>query len=305
MIGAQWGREATDALAGACVLGPSWNDAARAAGARSRKTVLERRQNLIGKHMIARIAVPAALAWLDAHAGSARAAGRVEAKDADPGNGGTHRRPPFRARDEHPRPSGWPATSGGQPRPSRSALRARAGAPARAAPSSRGAAAGPATPKQARSPGTRSAICEHRSTPRRGARWSARSKATSSPIAAPHPALAATSALVRTMLEQTGRNHVARGPDGRTLCALEVPRRLWRALGEAGPCPGDTPEPDLTERWWLVEIEAPPDDEPNAIALWESEGAQIVLAAFLHPRERDQAPFVTVVTWRTRRQRGP
>ena len=53
-----------------------------------------------------------------------------------------------------------------------------------------------------------------------------------------HPALAATSALVRKMLVQTGRHHVARAPDDRTLCALEVPARLWRALREAGPLPG-------------------------------------------------------------------
>ena len=55
--------------------------------------------------------------------------------------------------------------------------------------------------------------------------------------ASAHPALEATSALVRKMLEQTGRNHVAHAPDERTLCALEVPARLWRALAEAGPCP--------------------------------------------------------------------
>ena len=114
-----------------------------------------------------------------------------------------------------------------------------------------------------------------------------------------HRALVATSALVRKMLTQTGRSHVAQAPDTRTLCALEVPARLWRALCEAGPCPGGTPEPDLTERWWLVEIEAPAEDEPNAIALWEADGAEVCLAAFLCPGERGEAPFVTVVTWRT------
>ena len=100
-----------------------------------------------------------------------------------------------------------------------------------------------------------------------------------------HPALEGTSAVVRKMLEQTGRNHVAHAPDARKLCALEIPARLWRALGEAGPRPHTMREPDLSERWWLVEVEAPGDDEPNAIALWESDGTG--------------APFVTVVTWRT------
>ena len=114
-----------------------------------------------------------------------------------------------------------------------------------------------------------------------------------------HPALAATSALVRRMLEQTGRSHVARAPDDRTLCALEIPRRLWRALGEAGPRPEGLAVPQLSERWWVVEVEAPGEDEPNAIALWEADGAEVALAGFLCPGERGGAPFVTVVPWRT------
>ena len=55
----------------------------------------------------------------------------------------------------------------------------------------------------------------------------------------------------------------------------------------------------MSERWWIVEIEAPGDDEPNAIALWEADGAEVALAGFLCPGERGGAPFVTVVTWRT------
>ena len=83
------------------------------------------------------------------------------------------------------------------------------------------------------------------------------------------------------MLAQTGRNHVAHAPDERTLCALEVPARLWRALAEAGPCPQPPAPPELTDRWWLVEIEHPADDEPNAVALWKADGAEVALAAFL------------------------
>ena len=55
----------------------------------------------------------------------------------------------------------------------------------------------------------------------------------------------------------------------------------------------------MSERWWIVEIEAPGDDEPNAIALWEADGAEVALAGFLCPGERGGPPFVTVVTWRT------
>ena len=55
----------------------------------------------------------------------------------------------------------------------------------------------------------------------------------------------------------------------------------------------------LSERWWIVEVEAPADDEPNAIALWEADDAEVALAGFLCPGERGGAPFVTVVTWRT------
>ena len=79
--------------------------------------------------------------------------------------------------------------------------------------------------------------------------------------ASAHPALEATSALIRKMLVQTGRSHVARAPDDRTLCALEVPARLWRALGEAGPCPKPQAPLDLSVRWWLVETEHPGDDD--------------------------------------------
>ena len=114
-----------------------------------------------------------------------------------------------------------------------------------------------------------------------------------------HPALEATSGLVRKMLEQTGRSHVARAPDERTLCALEVPSRLWRALAEAGPCPEPAAPAELGRRWWLIEIEDPADDEPNAIALWEADGAEVALAAFLGVEDGNNPPCLTVVTWRT------
>ena len=134
------------------------------------------------------------------------------------------------------------------------------------------------------------------------ATWVAMERAAREDRLAPvsvHPALAATSALVRKMLEQTGRNHVARAPDARTLCALEVPAKLWRALAEAGPCPHPVEALDLGEHWWLVEVESPADDEPNAVALWEADGAEVALAAFLCAGDTGGTPFLTVVTWRT------
>ena len=77
VIGAQWDVHGGNAAAGACVIGPSWEHATRAAADGSRNAVLARRQNAIGKLMIAPIVVPAALAWLDAHEGVARPAGHV------------------------------------------------------------------------------------------------------------------------------------------------------------------------------------------------------------------------------------
>ena len=62
VIGAQWDVRGDNAAAGACVIGPSWEDTTRAAGGASRAVVLARRQNAIGKQMMACIVVPAALA---------------------------------------------------------------------------------------------------------------------------------------------------------------------------------------------------------------------------------------------------
>ena len=298
VIGAHWGREATDVVAGACVLGPTWNEATRAAGGRSRNAVLERRQNLIGPQMMARIAVPAALAWLDAHAGAARPAGHIETKDAHTAGAGRIVVPaPGAARTPAPT---WltadveRAAEAVVIGAAREGWRIGASCPVEpwrcgwAGYAEMGAVAWQAIPDLKAPIDAETWTAMERSLGGNG--LAARSA---------HRALAATSALVRKMLEQTGRSHVARGPDECTLCALEVPAPLWRALGEAGPCPGGAPEPDLSERWWLIEVEAPADDEPNAIALWECNGAEVTLAAFLCPDERGGAPFITVATWHT------
>ena len=96
VIGAQWAIEGNGASAGACVLGASWDHATRAATDASRNAVLARRQNAIGKQMIAQIVVPAALAWLDAHGGNARPAGHVGEARAREAAGHAPCRPPSR-----------------------------------------------------------------------------------------------------------------------------------------------------------------------------------------------------------------
>lgn len=305
VIGAQWDAQGNEAVAGACVVGPSWEHATRAANDASRDAALARRRNAIGKQMMARIAVPAALAWLDRHAGTALPAGRFATEDA---------RTPI----DRPRPGHAPRTLhpvSAVPRtPAPVWLTAdveRAVEAIVIAAAREGWRIGASNPVRAWRSGwagyaEMGAIAWYAigdpSAQIDSDTWTAMERALRDDGLAPHsahPALEATSALVRKMLEQTGRNHVARAPDGRTLCALEIPARLWRALGEAGPCPHSPLELDLGERWWLVEVESPADDEPNAIALWEEDGAEVAFAAFLGVDDGDTESFLTVVTWGT------
>ena len=298
VIGAQWETNGSEAVTGAYVIGPSWDDTTRTAGDASRNAVLARRRNAIGPQMMVRIAIPAALAWLDEHGGVARPAGRVGAGEcATPGH---------RPRTVHPvqapgrRPA--PAWLGAVPERAMEAIVLRA--------------AGEGWRTGANCPVARwrggwagyaelgavawQAIADPdvRMDAQAWCALEAAAREDRLAAASAHPALKATSALVRKMLEQTGRNHVARAPDDRTLCALEIPSRLWRALREAGPCPEPASLPMLTDRWWLVEIEHPADDEPNAIALWEEDGAEVALAAFLGVEDGNNPPCLTVVTWR-------
>ena len=305
VIGAQWAIEGNGASAGACVLGASWDHATRAATDASRNAVLARRQNAIGKQMIARIVVPAALAWLDAHGGNARPAGHVGEARAREAAGHAPCHPPSRIVAPVPGaartpPPGWLSADVER------AVEAIVIGAAR-----EGYRIGASCPVEAWRRGwagyaEMGAVAWHAIGNLRAQidadTWCAMERALGAgglEARSAHPALAATSALVRRMLEQTGRSHVARATDERTLCALEIPRRLWRALDEAGPRPEGLAAPQLSERWWIVEVEAPADDEPNAIALWEANGAEVALAGFLCPGERGGAPFVTVVTWRT------
>ena len=305
VIGAQWDVHGNEAVAAACVIGPSWDDATRAAGGGSRAAALARRRNAIGKQMMATIVVPAALAWLDHHAGSARPAGRFGAGDAPAaGSAGRYSLP---ARTVRP----VAAVARTPPPPWLSAGLARAVEAIVIGVAREGFRIGASCPVPAWRRGwagyaEMGAIVWHAIADRQAQidsdTWCAMEHALREDgleARSAHPALAATSALVRKMLAQTGRSHVARAPDARTLCALEIPARLWRALGEAGPCPQPTATLNLGERWWLVEVEAPADDEPNAIALWEESGAEVALAAFLCVEDGNNAPILTVVSWRT------
>ena len=262
VIGAQWDARGHEAMAGACVIGPSWKHAACAAEDASREATLARRRNAFGERMMARIAVPAVLAWLDRHGGTARPAGRF----------GTGSAPtlPDCARPGHPPRTVHPVPAVARtPAPAWLTADVERAAEALVIGVAReGWRIGASNPVR----GWRSGWAGYAET---GAvawhaigdpqaqtdsdTWTAMERALREDRLAvrssAHPALEATGALVRKMLAQTGRNHVARAPDARTLCALEIPARLWRALGEAGPCPHPPRGPDLSERWWLVEIE--------------------------------------------------
>ena len=311
VIGAHWDIDGLKAEAAACVIGPSWDQANHANLDASRNTVLARRQNAIGKQIIARIVVPAVLAWLDHHQGVARPAGRLRA--TNPATTGDATRAQGAGRREAVRRSVAPVPAAARtPAPpwvttnaeraveaivigtAREGFRIGASCPV---PEWRRGWAGYAEMGASAWHAIRDPTAQIDSETWRTMEMTLGEKDLEGRNA--HAALAATSALVRKMLVQTGRNHVARAPDERTLCALEIPARLWRALGEAGPCPEPAAPPDLTSRWWLVEIERPGDEEPNAVALWEEDGSEVALAAFNGVDDGQGGTCLTVMTWRT------
>ena len=299
VVGAQWDDDGSDARADACVIGTSWEPTTRGAGDAAKNGVIARRQNAIGKETMVQIVVPAALAWLDAHSGIARPAGRFGAPGGEMRGRRFRTVHPVRA----PARAAPPRWLGATPERAVEAIvlrtagegwRVGASCPVRewrdgwAGYAELGAVAWAALDDLGRRTDSNT--------------WTTIEQALRNDALdtrSAHPALEATSALVRKLLEQTGRNHVARAPDARTLCALEVPSRLWRALRDAGPYPEPSASPELTDRWWLVEIEHPADDEPNAVALREADGAEVALTAFLGVEDGDNPPCLTVVTWRT------
>ena len=299
VMGAQWDDRGNEALAAACVIESSWEHARRAATDQSGDALLARRRKAIGPQMIARIAIPAALAWLDAHAGVARSAGRFGAEE--------RARARHRPRTVHPVRA--PART--TPPPWLAAAPERAAEALVLRTAGEGWRVGASCPVREWRDGWAGyaelgAVAWHTvadlNAPIDADKWIAMERALKQGSLAKqsaHPALAATSALVRKMLVQTGRHHVARALDDRMLCALEIPACLWRALREAGPCPEPPAAPDLTHRWWLVEIEEPADDEPNLVALWEEDGEAVTLAAFLGVEDGAGGSCPTVVVWRT------
>ena len=299
VIGAQWEDDGTNALAGACLLGAAWEQATRGAGDAAKNGVIARRQNAIGKETMARIAVPAALAWLDEHRGVARPAGRFGAEGRSRRGAWPRIVHPVRA----PARRAPPTWLGATPERAVEALVLRT--------AGEGWRVGAACPVPEWRDGWAGyaelgavawAAIDDLDRRIDSETWTAMERAVRNGTLvarSAHPGLEATSALVRKMLAQTGRGHVAHAPDARPLCALEIPARLWRALREAGPCPEPPPPAELTHRWWLVEIEHPAKDEPNAVALWEANRAEVVVAAFLGVEDGTRPPCLTVVTWRT------
>ena len=299
VIGARWESDGSDAQAAACVVGPCFEEANRAANDPSRASVLARRCSAIGPELMARIVIPAAIAWLDAHSGVARPAGRFGADERARARHRPRMVHPVRALGRAPPPLWLGAT----PQRAAEAIVLRT--------AGEGWRVGTSCPVRQWRHGwvgyaELGAIAWHAvpdlNAPVDADTWTAMEHSLREgylEAECAHPALAATSALVRKMLVQTGRYHVARAPDDRTLCALEIPARLWRALREAGPCPEPPAPPDLTDRWWLVEIEEPADDEPNLVALWEEDGEEVTLAAFLGVDDGAGGSCPTVVVWRT------
>ena len=202
---------------------PSWNDGTRAAGDASRRAVLVRRRNAIGPQMMARIAVPAALAWRDDRVGAPALRDGSAPRSARVLGHRPRIVHPVRAAGRGPAPAWFGAA------PERAAeaivLRAagegwRVGASCPvpewrdgwAGYAEMGAVAWAAIDDPDRRIDSETWIAME-ATLREGA------------LAAhgAHPGLEAMSALVRKMLEQTDRNHVACAPDDRTLCAAGDP----------------------------------------------------------------------------------
>ena len=296
VIAARWNADAGDAHAGACVLGPSADDARRAAGDAGRQTLLRRRQDAIGKEWMAKIAIPAALAWVDRHGGHAPRAGQIGGGHCESECG------PVIAPIAAPERTGIPHWV--------STKRIRAVEAIVLDTAREGYRIGPSCTVDAWRRGwagyAEMAAAAWRAgydgrKPLDTEAWEAVARGLAENTLGGNTnaaALSATSALVHKMLAQTGRSDVVWGEDDRRLCALEIPSRLWRALAEAGPRPSPA-SIELDMRWWLVEIEAPCEEEPNAVALWKDGEDVVTLAAFLCDDEPGRPRFVTIVTWRT------
>lgn len=285
------------ANASTCILAAEHADASAAGGKAKRAGLIERRQRTLPSKVMAEIMVPVALAWLDAHRG-----------DAPP----THA--PGRQRSE----------AGGPPR-----LRTVAAPTPAAKPNWL-----TATPKRCAERiviemaregwrlGARNPIGAWRSSwagwaesgvvawgvmgaeqaPFETHAWADAAEALKHDSERhrtdTHPAVGALATLVRRMLAQTGRTHLASASTARTLVGIEIPTRLWQALREAGPAPDGLETIDRADREWLVEIERPGDEDPELLTLWSDGVRSEGMAAFVCPEDGDREA-ISVMAWRT------
>ena len=297
VIGARWGPNGTRAQGAACVLGPA--EPPNSKEARRGRQRIDRRRAAIGPQALAAIAAPAALAWLDAHNGRIQAGGKIGAPPQ--GNDRIVRPVPAPAREAPP------AWLGSRPERAAEALVLRAaGEGWRVGGSCLVRAWRDGWAGRAELGALAWHVLEDPNTAVDQEGWRALERSAAGGALSGqrrYPALAALGALVRKMLVQTGRAHVAPAPDERTLCAIEIPGRLWHMLAAAGPCPEPAPALDLRDGWWLVEIERPGAEEPNAIAVWEEAGCRRTLAAFLGTSGRNEAAL-SVLSWRTTPEGG-
>ena len=289
VIGTRWGRDTRQTRGASCVFGA--DDAPGPREARRREAQIRRRCDAIGARVLADIAVGTALAWLDAHGGQIRTGGTM-------GGAG-----PLIAPVPAPAREAPPAWLGARAERAAEALVLLA---AREGWSAGGSCAVTAWRDGWAGRAELGAIAwrtiEDRERGLDQDDWRALERTAGSgrlKAQTRYPALAAAGALVSKMLVQTERAPVARADDARGLSAIEIPARLWKALAAAGPCPDRTPALDLDEGWWLVEIERPGDEDPNAIALWEDAGARVTLAVFMEGKGRIDKAGVSVLTWRT------
>lgn len=297
VIGARWSTNANQATGAACVLGALRTTRNHSEANRRHRKQAARRLRAIGPQILAKIAGPAIMAWRDRHNGTIPQRGAIKPSQ-DPGEQPTIR---YAEAAERSTPPPWLKTA-----PARAAealiLRA-AGEGWRIGASCdisqwRNGWAGHAE---------LGAIAWHAladpDTPIDSESWRAMERAAAADTLecrSATPALHAASALVRKLLGQTGRRHAWPDPDERTLHAVEIPARLWRALSDAGPCPETLPGIDLTDRWWLVEIEGPGETEPDAVAWWlQDDGSERTLAAFVATDPKTRDPYVSIATWAT------
>ena len=288
VIGASWREDEADAAA--CVITSSQSDAEDATRRAERGGVLRHVGVKAATNALAQLLAPAALAWHDAHHGRAPASGHIRSTA-----------PYVRTTPGAPRATA-PAWLTRQPGACAARLVAEA--------AREGWRIGGGNPI-ARWRHTWAGCAEAgalgwdtlgmENVPVAPAAWTTLAdrleRAPAHHTTTSHPTLRAAGAVVRRLLAQTGRNHLARPSDETPLHALQIPSTLWRALGDAGPPPNEFGTLDLCKRTWLVEIERPGESEPELIVLSAENTEELTLAGFLSPTPRNE-DCLALVSWR-------